>query len=352
MKTPAPREWRAAAGLLSALVPAGALHPAFVSWAAGRPRGEKWGIALSGGADSVGLLLLAWAHWPARRGAMTAFHFNHRLRGAASAADARFCAALCRALGVPLVSGRWGAGRRSRGEAHARLARFAFLEPEMAARGIRVLLLGHQQDDIAESMLMRLARGSGTAGLAAPRPVHALDPVRKGGRGVIHARPLLSLKKGDIVGALRAAGAAWREDSSNARGIHFRNRVRKAVIRGWVEASQRDALAGAALSRELLDEDNQALEAWVEALAPVGADGSLDTGRLRGMPRAVTRRALHRWLLVQKDAGDASRQAFGTLLRSVESGAPVRHSLGSHGFAVIRGGKLRFERQRKPRSLH
>jgi tRNA(Ile)-lysidine synthase len=351
MKTPGIRPWRAAAALMEALVPRGRLHPAAVAWADARPPGERWGVALSGGADSVALLLLLWAHWPKRRERLVAYHFNHRLRGAASAADARFCKGLCRALGVPLTSGRWEAGKRARTEAAARLARFSFIVPEMARRRVKVLWLGHQQDDIAETMLMRLSRGSGTAGLAAPRPVHGLDPTGRG-RRVFHLRPLLTLKKGELSGALGKAGAAWREDSSNAKDVHFRNRIRASVIPRWVEASQRDALAGAALSRELLDEDSQALDAWVEALDPVGADDALSTVRLKGRPRAVVRRALHLWILRLKEAGTVSRQAFDTLLRSVERGTPIRHSLGSHGFAVIRGGKLRFERGRKPVSSH
>jgi tRNA(Ile)-lysidine synthase len=299
----------------------------------------------------VALLLLLWAHWPGRRDRLVAFHFNHRLRGAASAADERFCVNVCRALGVPLAIGRWMANRRDRSEAAARLARFAFILPEMARRRVGVLWLGHQQDDIAESMLMRLSRGSGTAGLAAPRPVHALDAQNRG-RRVFHVRPLLTLKKDELSDAVGKAGAAWREDSSNAKDVHFRNRIRSSVIPRWQEASRRDALAGAALSRELLDEDNQALEAWVEALDPIGADGALSTTKLQGRPRAVVRRALHLWILGQKAAGTVSRQAFDTLLRSVERGAPIRHSLGNHGFAVIRGGKLKFERSRKPVSSH
>jgi hypothetical protein len=85
------------------------------------------GVALSGGADSVALLLLLWAHWPKRRARLVALHFDHRLRGAESAADARFCAKALRRLGVPLVAGRWEAGRRKKSEAGARAARFEFI---------------------------------------------------------------------------------------------------------------------------------------------------------------------------------------------------------------------------------
>jgi tRNA(Ile)-lysidine synthase len=215
-----------------------------------------------------------------------------------------------------------------------------------------VLWLGHQLDDIAETMLMRLARGSGAAGLAAPRAVHAVVPPRGAGRTRIHVRPLLTLRKKEIATALRRAGAPWREDSSNVKGVHFRNRIRKDVIPRWLRAAGRDALAGAALSRELLEEDDFAIEAWVDALGPVGDDGALAVFRLAGQPRAVLRRALYRWLLAQQKAGDLSRQGFDRLLDAVESGRPARHSLGSHGFAVIRAGKLRFEPLRKIRTSH
>lgn len=188
---------------------------------------------------------------------------------------------------------------------------------------------------------MRLARGSGTAGLAAPRPVQA----RPGGR--VHLRPLLTFKKNEIVSALRAGGLVWREDASNAQGVFFRNRVRQTVLKRWIRAAQRDALAGAALARELLDEDDVALEAWLDALQPLAPDGSLRLRRLAGKPRALQRRALYRWMLQQPRAGDLARQGFEALLAAVERGEPTRHSLGREGFAVIRGGALRFERTGK-----
>jgi tRNA(Ile)-lysidine synthase len=341
--------WKARAERLGLAVGPGRLHPDAVRWAAPRPAAERWGVALSGGADSVCLLLLLWAHYPRRRGRLVAFHFDHRLRGAESAADARFCRGLCRGLGVELVSGRWGVRSRPQGEAEARAARFGFIESRMARRGMRVLWLGQQQDDVAETMLMRLSRGSGTGGLAAPRPVHGLGP---GPRGRVHVRPLLALKKREITRALGAAGVPWREDSSNALGRHFRNRLRLRVVPGWVRASGRDALAGAALSRELLEEDDRALESWVDRLGALGRGGTLDLAALSGAPRAVQRRALHRWILAQRRAGDLSRQGFQSLLQAVEAAGPFRHSLGRHGFAVIRGGKLRFEAARKPPTFH
>lgn len=317
-------------------MPLARLHPAVRRWAgASRVRGP-WYVAFSGGADSLALLLLLKAHWPGRE--VVALHFNHRLRGRASDGDEKFCRKACADLGVNLHVGRWRGAHQGASEAEARAARHEFFAKEMKRRRGRVLWLAHQQDDIAETMLMRLARGSGTGGLAAPRPVLAMAS------GRVHLRPLLTLKKAELVAALRKAGAKWREDVSNTTADFFRNRIRRAVLPAWAKAAGRDALAGAALSRERLEEDDQALELWLDALAPLGRDRQLDLRRLAGMPRAVTRRALHRWLLAQRQPTDLSRQGFEILLAAVESGRPTRFSLGSKGFAVIRPGKLAFRR--------
>jgi len=324
-----------AEALLAAL-PAARWHPAAVAFGARRPARESWGVAFSGGADSLALLLLLWAQWPQRRRRLVALHFDHRLRGRESRADAAFCRRVCAALGVKLVLGEWTAAHRHASEAEARAARLGFLQ-----KHARVLWFGHQQDDIAESLFMRVARGSGTGGLAAPRPVQAFSPRRW------HVRPLLAVKKAEIVAALRAAAIPWREDSTNAAAAFFRNRVRQSVMPAWCAAAGRDALAGAARTRELLEEDDAALEAWLAELAPMAGRGALDLKRMAGRPRALWRRALHRWLLAQPEAGEISRQGFDALLTAVMRGDATRQSLGRHGFAVIRDRRLRFQKTGK-----
>jgi tRNA(Ile)-lysidine synthase len=338
--------WPETAAALAAAVPRERLHPAAVGLLEARPPRERWAVALSGGADSVALLLLVLAHWPERRRALLALHFDHRLRGAASAADARFCARLCRHLGVALLSGRWRRPVPAAASARARGERFGFLDDAMRRRRISVLLLGHHRDDVAESLLMRLARGSGAAGLAAPRPVQRIAEPR--GRRRLHIRPLLNLRKAEITAALRAGRVPWREDASNAQDGHFRNRVRHRVIPAWIRAAERDAVAGAAGSRELLEEDDSALEAWVRDLGAVRSDGSFDLSAVAGKPRAVVRRALHQWLLLQRVA-DLSRPAFEALLGAVMGGTPTRQSAGTGRFAVIRRGRLRMEGPRRAR---
>jgi tRNA(Ile)-lysidine synthase len=329
--------WALCAARLAAALPPERLHPAVRAWAESARRRRAWSVAFSGGADSLCLLLLLWAHWPARRGQLRALHFNHRLRGAAARGDAVFCRRVCGALGISFVAGEWPGVHRGASEAEARTARQAFFGRQAAG----ALWLGHQQDDIAESMLMRLARGSGTAGLAAPRPVQLLP------RGRVHLRPLLTLKKAEILAALRRAGAPWREDASNAGREFFRNRVRRQVLPAWQRAAERDALGGAARSRELLEEDDAALEAWLTTLRPLRADGSLDLRKLSGKPRALVRRAVHRWRLAQPILIEISRQAFEALLQAVLDGRNTRQSMGPDWFAVVGKRRLRLARGRK-----
>ena len=323
---------------LAAQFPAVRLHPAVLRWVESSRTPGPWCVAFSGGADSLALLLLLWAHWPGRRVRLVALHFNHRLRGRESNAEEKFCRRVGAALGIRLRVGRWPGRHQGASEAEARAARHGFFRREMKKLGAKALWLAHQQDDIAESILMRLARGSGTGGLAAPRPVQPT------GDGRTHLRPLLTLKKMELMTALHRAGAAWREDSSNAGSDFFRNRVRHRVLPAWAKAAGRDALAGSALSRELLEEDDQALEAWAAVLVPAGGARRLDMPALAGLPRAVVRRALHRWLLAVRPDTDLSRQGFELLLGAVGRGGPTRFSLGRNGFAVIRQGKLTFKK--------
>jgi len=335
MKTRSVIDWVEAAQRIAGMFPRERLHPAVLAWAETSLRRGLWAVAFSGGADSLALLLLVWAHWPERRRRLHALHFNHRLRGRASDGDEKFCADVCAALGVKFAAGAWDEARRGASEAEARTARMKFFQ-----RRSRVLWLGHQQDDIAETMLMRLARGSGGGGLAAPRPVQRM-PARR-----VHLRPLLTLKKAELIGGLRKLGVGWRDDASNVTDKFFRNRVRRAVIPAWIRAAGRDALAGAAVSRELLEEDDSALEVRVDELGALTRQGTLLLAKTDGQPRAIVRRALYRWLLCHPRAGNLARQGFADLLAAVERGEATRRSLGAAGFAVIGDGKLRFEKSK------
>lgn len=336
-------DWKHTAEAFAERVLLSSLHPRVVAWARSDSEAARmaWAVGFSGGADSLALIMLLWAHWAERRARLVALHFDHRLRGRASVADAGFCAQVCAGLGIRFTRGAWTEApkRKAVSEAEARAARFAFFRQQMTRRRAGALWLGHQKEDVAETMLMRLARGSGTAGLAAPRPIQPMP----GGR--VHLRPLLTLTKAELVAALGEAGAVWREDATNATPTFARNRMRHGAIPAWqIAVGDRDVFSGAASSRELLEEDDVALEYWVDTLGALSSDGRrLDVKALQAKPRAVVRRALHRWLLRQADVGDLSRQGFEGLLGAVERGGFTRFSLGRSGLAVIRKGVLEIE---------
>lgn len=331
--------WQRRAVQLAVACPPERLHPATRAHAA-RLRGP-WVVAFSGGADSLALLLLLWAHFPGVRKQLHAVHFNHRLRGAAADRDEVFCRRVCASLNIRLHVGRRRRTQQVRSETAAREARFAYFDRVLNRLGAKSLWLGHQQNDVAESLLIRLARGSGTGGLAAPRPAQAM----RGGR--VHLRPLLDVPHAQIEKWLKAARVPWREDDTNATGDHFRNRLRRDVIPAWARAADRDVLAGAARSRDLLAEDDAALEAWTDAAAGRVPPRRLELARLHGLPVAVVRRVLHRWLLRLPERTDLSRQAFAALLAAVRAGRATRLSLGVGSLAVIRAGVLACERPRK-----
>jgi len=335
----AARDWTGIATRLAASLPRSSLHPRVLAWLATRADGGGvWHVALSGGADSVCVLLLLWAHWPEHRRRLRALHFNHRLRAEASDEDARFCEDLCAGLGLPLLAGLWDEPPAQASEAQARTARLGFVERALRHRRGRILWTGHQADDVAETMLMRLARGSGSAGLCAPRPVQLLP----GGR--VNLRPLLGLSKETLCEALKAAGGHWCEDASNATGQYLRNRIRNDVLPAWNRANEgRAALAGALLSRELLEEDEEALQAWLDTSGALRGHAEVDLRRLAGFPRALIRRAVLRWLGETPYRGDLSRQGLELLIDACAAARPTRFSLGRNGFARIRRGLLRFE---------
>lgn len=331
--------WQRTALRLAAHVPRSRLHSAVVARADAaameRPA-RRWVLAVSGGVDSVTLVLLVWAHWPAWRKRLVVAHFDHRLRGRESTADRQFCARLAASLGVTFVAERWAMAEADTSEAVARAARHDFLHRVARRHRTRWIWTGHQRNDVAETLLMRVARGSGAAGLAAPRPVQ-VDR-----QGWVRLRPLLDLTRDDLQSALQAAGGRWREDATNATDRYFRNRVREQVIPAWMAASGRDALAGAARSRALLEEDDAALEIWLDRLEVCDEGGGLRLERLRDAPVAIVRRALQRWLHGLPQAPTLSSAGFEDLMRKVRVGGTLKFSLGG-GFVRSRHGRLWFE---------
>lgn len=224
-------------------------------------------LAVSGGADSIALLELA-AAWRrramARGGEMAVATVDHGLR-AQSRDEAEFVAARCAALGLAHAILTWRGDKPSSGLASAaREARYALLAEyarAIAPAGRVAIVTAHTEDDQAETLVMRLARGSGVDGLAAMADVRVID----GARDVYVARPLLATPKARLVETLDVAGLTWREDPSNSDAQYERVRIR-AALKGLEAAGvAAPALAQSARrmqdARAALDYADQAFEA-------------------------------------------------------------------------------------------
>lgn len=293
-------------------------------------------VGLSGGADSVAVLGALWADESVRP-RLRAWHFDHRVRGAASAEDAAFCAGLCAGLGIPFTGGaRAAAGPAS--EAALRAERDAFFRAERAAQSVRLLVTAHHVDDQVETMLMRLSQGAGPVGLAAPR---ARQPFRD---GHVRWRPLLAAgwRKPEVVAALRAAGLPWREDATNAEAAARRNRVRAWLAAGAETALGAGYAQGFARAARIQDELAQALLAWGAQLgAQVDAEGRLPVAGLRGAPAALAH-LLVQDFLHRHGIGEASAESLAPLLAAIAAGADTRTSVAGEVLR-LRGGWLAVE---------
>lgn len=198
------------------------------AWDAGASRGAL--LAVSGGSDSVALMLL-FARWLQQQGAnFDAFPVatvDHGLR-AASAAEADFVVAAAKDLGFAAVTLRWTGPKPASGRAEAaREARYRLLADLMRERGVGFLFTAHTADDQAETLLMRLARGSGVDGLAGMAPLGRLPVVLAQGPAPVLARPLLTLGKADLQRLLRKQEMAWIEDPTNLDTSYERPRLRE-----------------------------------------------------------------------------------------------------------------------------
>lgn len=182
-------------------------------------------VGVSGGADSVALLLGLARVAPAGHRIIVA-HVEHDLRDAA-AVDREFVAALARRLGVMCTSRRIavrGAGGREGLEGRARRLRYDVLAEVAREHGGRHVLVAHTADDQAETILHRILRGTGPAGLA------GMPAARQLADGVALLRPLLAVSRGTVREFLAAEAAAWREDESNEDTRFARNFLRHEIL--------------------------------------------------------------------------------------------------------------------------
>ena len=186
--------------------------------------GDRVGIGVSGGSDSVALLRILHALREQQGILLSVVHFNHGLRGADSDDDERFVAELATQLGLPLISGREDVAAVARAkrwnlEDAARRLRYGFFASLVTEGRIDLVAVGHTADDQAETVLARLARGTAPAGLSAIYPV----------KGHV-VRPFIDVRRADLREHLHSIGQPWREDATNYDASRLRSRLRQRVL--------------------------------------------------------------------------------------------------------------------------
>ena len=186
--------------------------------------GDRIGIGVSGGADSVALFCLLEKLRGQLGVSLAALHFNHRLRGAESDADEKFVASFAAKRGIEFLAGRGDVAAEARAhgwnlEDAARRMRYSFFASIARTAKLSRVAVAHTADDQAETVLARLIRGTGPAGLAAIYPV----------KGHV-VRPLLEIRRAELREYLARIGQAWQEDASNLDTTRLRARLRHQVL--------------------------------------------------------------------------------------------------------------------------
>ncbi|MEW6245943.1 MAG: tRNA lysidine(34) synthetase TilS [Nitrospirota bacterium] len=291
-------------------------------------------VAVSGGPDSVALLALLHELAPSWRLTLSAAHFNYGLRGQESDDDAEFVAHLCRRLRIQLITRRLELplrlGRRGGSlQERAREARYRALEEIGDGLGADRIALGHTADDQAETVLMWMLRGAATTGLG------GMPPIRQG----LFVRPLLDVSRADVLAYLESRHLDYRIDSSNARAVYFRNRIRRELLPVITRLAPK-AVDTIGRLAEVLREENTCLEEYAaESLARLvktTAEGTLSVDRngLLALPMALQRRIVRS--IISQTNGIGKPPSFGAVNAVLER---VVH--GRSGVALtVRGARV------------
>ena len=273
--------------------------------ARGLTSGDTLLVGVSGGADSIALLVALHSLAHEHGLLLHAAHLHHGLRGADADADRAHVRTLCAELGVPLSDARIAAAARMRtrglaGEAGLRTLRREWLERVARRVAAAAIATAHTADDQLETLLLRLARGTGLTGAAGMRAQH--------GRWW---KPLLEATRADVEADLVRAGIAWRDDASNATRAYTRNRIRHDVVPALLDAIGAPAGAAAprraglarraqALARELGAAQRLAARAAARAHARLAPDdpATMDRPALARLAPLVARLVFRRaWTL-------------------------------------------------------
>ncbi|MSP39372.1 MAG: tRNA lysidine(34) synthetase TilS [Deltaproteobacteria bacterium] len=256
-------------------------------------------VAVSGGPDSVALLLLLFELREELELQLEVAHLQHGIRGEEAKEDARFVAELAHGLGLPFhlkeidlpeIISTAGKGNL---EALARDERYRFFADVVAARGLTKVAVAHTQDDQAETLLMRFLRGAGMTGLSSMAPSQRMSSLAD----LTVIRPLLGVSKRELLDYLAEKHQTYRSDRTNQDTAMLRNWVRLELLPKIGERLDGRLNERLAQQAELLRDEDEALAQLARGkLAEVRDGESLRRQALLDEPQALQRRILRLWI--------------------------------------------------------
>ncbi|CAI6084651.1 tRNA lysidine(34) synthetase TilS [Cohnella sp. JJ-181] len=272
--------------------------------------GARVVAAVSGGADSMAMLHLLKAAADRDGWHVIAAHVNHGFRGSESQAEAELVRDIAAAWGIPFELAEidmpaYIAATGLNPQAASRERRYAFLREAARMHGAASIAVAHHADDQAETVLMRMLRGSGVTGLAG-------IPLRRGEQELELIRPLLRITKSELLAYNVRQGVPSASDSSNAKTHYLRNSVRLEAL-PYLERYNPDLRAGLARLAELASAEDDYMEAAAIRALAAGAERSgagwrLDADVFRGLHLALQRRMIK--LILNGLAGPHAQARF------------------------------------------
>lgn len=292
--------------------------------------GEGVLLAVSGGPDSTALLV-AMAALAGELGVrLHAAHFNHGVRGAESDRDQQAAAEAARRYALGFTVGAPATPLSGPNfEARARRERYSFLRHAAAAAGCAKIATGHTLDDQAETVILRMLRGTGVDGLGAIAPVRA--------DGVV--RPLIDCTRDELLPLLQGQRVTYARDSSNDDPRYLRNRVRSQLMPALFQLNPNVRQALARVSQSAREDAEFLAQSSSLALASVcNPDGAMRLAEFLGLSRALQSRVLRSWLADRRGGLEGlNSKHVASALRVIRGGRPNARVQLPDGDAIERG---------------
>ncbi len=298
---------------------------------------DKICIACSGGSDSVYLLDFICEKYKNLHNRIIVLHFNHDIRGQSSDDDEIFVKNLSQQYGVNCYCERLINKPSKITEETLRCCRNEFFLRALNKFSSKILILGHHKDDVAETLLMRLARASDIAGLSAPRAITLFPD------GHIRLRPLLNITKKELQNNLLQKNLTWREDSTNFDNDFFRNKVRNLVIPVYQSAAgSHNIINSLSIAKQNIEDADDAISYFAKMFCNNNdMMSSVCLKDIINWPVAVLRRILIEFFT--KNNIDVRKSYHSQILEAIKQNKPCKISAGNNTWILYNDHSLHIE---------